>query len=128
MAFLLNNDHHPIKPALSPTYSWSMVVIYYVIPIEIQYLFEQKLKVPRLCSYHLVIKRGWLENPYQRIQKDVYTWENHRQIVDSPASSEYWRVCVFFFRSSHWVPKFLRLLIHGSVSKPCTPGEHQNSW
>ena len=42
MAFLLNNDHHPIKPALSPTYSWSMVVIYYVIPIEIQYLFEQK--------------------------------------------------------------------------------------
>ena len=97
MAFLLNNDHHPIKPTLSPTYSWSMVVIYYVIPIEIQYLFEQKLKVPRLCSYHLVIKRGWLENPYQRIQKDVYTWENHRQIVDSPASSEYWRVCVFFF-------------------------------
>ena len=102
MAFLLNNDHHPIKPALSPTYSWSMVVTYYVIPIEIQYVFEQKLKVPRLCSYHLVIKRGWLENPYKMVfivGKIIYKlW-----IFQLAASTGGY---VSSYGSSHWVHKF----------------------
>ena len=34
-------------------------------------------------------------------------------------------------RSQHFAPLTMSALllgIHGSVSKPCTPGEHQNSW
>ena len=30
-----------------------------------------------------------------------------------------------------WIQKAMQMpqqVLHGSVSKPCTPGEHQNSW
>ena len=41
----------------------------------------------------------------------------------SSGSSRHWT----WDGGSHWTQKRMREL-YGSVSKPCTPGEHQNSW